>query len=88
MQFSDWKDLHARGRIADAIFICVMDQMHAELVSAFSAQGYHIFCEKPMATTIEDCVKMVKEVKATGKIFGMGHGAFRRPYMAAAQIDV
>jgi predicted dehydrogenase len=28
-----------------------------------------------MATTVEDCVKMVKDVKAaTGIIFGIGHG--------------
>lgn len=74
LQFADWKDLLAKGRVADAIFICVMDQMHAELVTAFSEQGYHIFCEKPMATTVEDCVKMVKDVNESGKIFGVGHG--------------
>lgn len=76
LQFADWEDLLAKGRVADAIFICVMDQMHAELVTAFSEQGYHIFCEKPMATTVEDCVKMVKDVKQSGKIFGVGHGEF------------
>ncbi|KAK1925438.1 putative NAD-binding Rossmann fold oxidoreductase [Papiliotrema laurentii] len=73
MQFSDWRDLLALGRIADTVFICVMDQMHAELVKEFSKQGYHIFCEKPMATTVPECVQMVKDVRQSDKVFGMGH---------------
>lgn len=48
--------------------------MHAELVREFSKLGYHIFCEKPMATTVEECVQMVKDVRRTDKVFGMGHG--------------
>ena len=53
------------------------DQLHAPLVEAFAKQGYHILCEKPMATTIEECVDMVKQVQASEekKIFGVGHGA-------------
>lgn len=50
------------------------DPLHAPLVEVFAKQGYHILCEKPMATTIADCVKMVKDVKASGGVFGMGHG--------------
>ena len=50
--------------------------MHARQVTAFSKQGYDILCEKPMAITIPDCVKMAKEVNASGGIFGVGHGEF------------
>jgi hypothetical protein len=53
----------------------LQDDLHAELVTAFSKQGYHILCEKPMATSVDDCVKMVKEVEAApDTIFGIGHG--------------
>ena len=80
------------GRIADAVIVAVLvrpriwlgsklradnkDQLHAPLVEAFAKQGYHILCEKPMATTIEECVDMVKQVQASEekKIFGVGHG--------------
>lgn len=50
--------------------------MHAPLVEAFAKQGYHILCEKPMATTIEECVEMVKQVQASEqkRVFGIGHG--------------
>ncbi|GFZ45521.1 hypothetical protein JCM24511_03247 [Saitozyma sp. JCM 24511] len=86
MQFTNWKDLHAKGRIADAILVCVLDDLHAELVTAFSKQGYHILCEKPMATSVDDCVKMVKEVEAApGTIFGIGHVLRYSPYNRAVK---
>ncbi|WWD17686.1 hypothetical protein CI109_102127 [Kwoniella shandongensis] len=86
-QFSDWHDLHSKGRIADAILICVLDDLHAELVSAFAQQGYHILCEKPMATRVDDCVKMVREVQAEKepKVFGMGHVLRYSPYNQAVK---
>lgn len=61
-------------RLADAIVIAVQDSMHAEVVLAFAEQGYHMLCEKPMATTAEDCVRMAAAVKKAGIIFGVGHG--------------
>lgn len=51
--------------------------MHIEVVLAFAAQGYHILCEKPMATSLEDCLKIEAAVKKSGIIFGMGHGRYR-----------
>jgi len=81
--FEDWKDLVAASdealkdvgkRLADAVLVSVQDHLHAEVTAAFASQGYHILCEKPMATTIEDCLKMQKAVNSAGIIFGMGHG--------------
>ncbi|KAL7419291.1 hypothetical protein Q5752_006128 [Cryptotrichosporon argae] len=85
-QWEDWKELVARGRVADAVVIGVLDALHAPLVTAFAAQGYHILCEKPMATTIDDCVKMVREVQAAGDIvFGIGHVLRYSPYNQAVK---
>ena len=82
--FESWQDLLKASadtiqtigkRLADAVVIAVQDQMHLEVTLAFAAQGYHILCEKPMATSLEDCVKIEAAVKKAGIIFGMGHGA-------------
>ena len=82
--FNSWKDFHAASaetiatigkRLADAVLIAVQDHMHAELVEAFAAQGYHILCEKPMATSVEHCLRIEDSIKNAGVIFGMGHGA-------------
>jgi predicted dehydrogenase len=83
--FDSWKALHeASGKsraesgkpIADAVLVTVQDKMHMEVVLAFAEQGYNILCEKPMATTPEECIRMAGAVKKGGKVFGMGHGKF------------
>ncbi|KAI0775972.1 streptomycin biosynthesis protein StrI [Trametes elegans] len=67
-------------RLADAVVIAVQDHMHVEVALAFAAQGYHILCEKPMATSVEECIKIESAVKQAGIIFGMGHVLRYSPY--------
>ena len=83
--FTTWQDLHAASaetintigkRLADAVVIAVQDSLHLQVATAFAEQGYHILCEKPMATTPEDCIKMETAIKKAGTIFGMGHGKY------------
>jgi predicted dehydrogenase len=50
--------------------------MHAELVEVFAAQGYDILCEKPLATSVEQCLRIEAAVKKAGIIFGLGHGVY------------
>ncbi|SPO01440.1 related to dehydrogenases and related proteins [Cephalotrichum gorgonifer] len=86
-QFGTWKDLAAKGRIADAVIIGVLDHLHAEAVADFAKLGYHILCEKPMATTIADCLKMIKDVNASpnNPVFGIGHVLRYSPYNTAVK---
>jgi threonine dehydrogenase-like Zn-dependent dehydrogenase len=82
--FGDWRDLLFAAkqtsttlpgtRLADAIVVSVQDAMHMEVVLAFAELGYPILCEKPMATSVEDCLRMHAAVKKSGVVFGMGHG--------------
>jgi len=81
--FNTWQELHAASAdtistigkpLADAVLVAVHDHLHAEIVDAFASQGYHILCEKPMATSLQDCIKIETAIKKTGAIFGMGHG--------------
>lgn len=53
----------------DAVLIMVPHAFHADLVSKVAAAGKHILCEKPMATTIEDCDRMIKAAKEAGVKF-------------------
>jgi predicted dehydrogenase len=65
--------------VADAVIIAIMDRGHAEAVKVFADQGYDILCEKPIATSIDECVGIVKAVKQNDVIFGCGHGQSLRP---------
>jgi predicted dehydrogenase len=47
----------------DAILIIVPHYLHEEMVVAAAEAGKHVLCEKPMATTIEGCDKMIKATK-------------------------
>ncbi|KAF9222094.1 NAD(P)-binding protein [Gyrodon lividus] len=70
-------------RLADAVIVAVQDHMHKEVVLAFAKQGYHILCEKPMATSLTDLLEMEEAIKQAGIIFGMGHVLRYSPYSKA-----
>jgi predicted dehydrogenase len=92
-EFEDWTQFityeeerrakAARGETVpegvDAAFICVMDEMHKEVIVGLAPLGLHIMCEKPLATTLADCVSIYKSLLPTlpnappTKIFSIGH---------------
>ncbi|KAJ7742448.1 hypothetical protein DFH07DRAFT_750395 [Mycena maculata] len=87
--FGTWQELHAASeetiktvgsRLADAVVVAVQDHMHKEVVLAFADQGYHILCEKPMATSLEDIIDIQEAMSRAGTIFGMGHVLRYSPY--------
>lgn len=57
----------------DAVSVCVTNNMHAEITIAALNAGKHVLCEKPMATTIEECEAMVKASEKSGKKLLIGH---------------
>ena len=51
----------------DAVSVCVANRFHAEISIQALKAGKHVLCEKPMATTPEDCEAMVAAAKEAGK---------------------
>jgi len=51
----------------DAVSICAANAFHAENTIKALKAGKHVLCEKPMATTLEDCEAMIKTAKESGK---------------------
>ncbi|CZT41893.1 related to dehydrogenases and related proteins [Rhynchosporium secalis] len=92
-EFEDWKQFltweqerrikAARGEDVpegvDGVFICVLDEMHMETIVGLAPLGLHVMCEKPLATSLDDCVSIYKSLlpdlpNATpSKIFSIGH---------------
>lgn len=56
----------------DAVSVCVANAYHAEVSIKALKAGKHVLCEKPMATTLEDCKKMVEAAEESGKILMIG----------------
>ena len=71
--FSDWKDLAAREKFAQAVIIGTQDAMHVEPAVAFSAKGYHILLEKPMAPSPDGCRTIAAAIRDSGVMFGVCH---------------
>lgn len=44
----------------DAVLIATPAYLHAEQTVAAAKAGKHVFCEKPMALTVEDCDRMIE----------------------------
>ncbi|CAD0110918.1 unnamed protein product, partial [Aureobasidium uvarum] len=90
-EFSDWKHFlrwetkrrsdAAAGRqvppAIDAISICILDEQHAEVVTALGHLSIHTLCEKPLATTLKDCMAISAAMSSRqggqSAIFGIGH---------------
>lgn len=53
-------------RDVDAVIIGSENSKHAALTISAAEAGKHIACEKPMATTLEDCDRMIEAVNRTG----------------------
>ncbi len=51
----------------DAVYIALPNSMHAEYTIRAANAGKHVFCEKPMATTVRDSEAMINACKAAGK---------------------
>jgi len=56
--YTDYRDVLARDDI-DAVSIVTMWDQHTDPTVAALAAGKHVFLEKPMASTVEDCRKIV-----------------------------
>ncbi len=46
----------------DVVYVCVPTALHKELVLRAAERGKHIFCEKPLATSLADVEEMVAAV--------------------------
>lgn len=62
--YTNWHDLVNRKDI-DAVSICLPHNMHAEVAIEAAKNGKHVLCEKPMATSLEDCDRMIEAAKET-----------------------
>ena len=62
----------------DGVFVCVLDEMHAEIITTLAPLHLHIMSEKPLATTLQDCLEIYRSLKPLKggpdqAIFSIGH---------------
>ena len=71
--YADWRDLLASPRLADVAIDATMDRDHLPSAVAAMRAGYHMLLEKPMATSLDDCVEIDRVRRETGRIVSVCH---------------
>ena len=56
----------------DAVIIATPHGMHAPMAIKALRAGVHVFCEKPMSDSLEECVSMLRAAEASGGVFSVG----------------
>jgi len=66
----------------DAIYVTTPNTKHTELAILAAEERKHVFCEKPMATSVADARRIVKIAEKSQKIFQVGHNRRFAPVYA------
>ena len=72
-QFRSWEDLVERPALGVAALNSTMDQTHHASTLALLAAGYEVLLEKPMATSPQDCVDLVRAARQAGRMLQICH---------------
>ena len=64
---TDWREI-TRADDIDVVAICVPNLLHAEVACDALANGKHVICEKPIATTSEEARRMVAAAAGAGLV--------------------
>lgn len=57
----------------EAVFVCTPQHLHRPVVEQALAHGLAVFCEKPMASTLEDADAMIRAAEAAQAVLLIGH---------------
>jgi predicted dehydrogenase len=56
--------------VIDVVFVCVLDEMHEEVVCGIAELGVHICVEKPLSTSLQSCGRIYRALKSAGESRG------------------
>ena len=69
--YDDYREMLAEADI-EAVIIATPNYTHADVAVASLEAGKHVLSEKPMATTLADCDRMIAARDASGKVLQIG----------------
>lgn len=76
----DTFDRIAENRDVDIVYVVLPNALHAGLTERAARAGKHVICEKPMATTVEDCRRMIAACNTAGVQLSIGYRLHFDPY--------
>jgi predicted dehydrogenase len=70
--YADYHKLFAEQKDLDGVIVITPNFLHAEVTVAALSHGFHVLCEKPMATTVEDANRMIAAAERSRKVLQIG----------------
>lgn len=70
-RYADYRAL-LDDRSLDAIAVCVPAQFHVEIAAAVLEAGKHLFVEKPLALSLDECDRLISKAQMTNKKIMVG----------------
>lgn len=52
--------------VVDAVYICLPNHLHSSFAMRALESGIHVLCEKPLALSVKDCLRLRDEAAASG----------------------
>ncbi len=80
--YPGYEEILAEPKLADACFVCTQDSMHFIPAKTAMEKGYHLFLEKPMAVTPEDCVRLGEIARKEQVRLMIGHVLRYTPFFS------
>jgi myo-inositol 2-dehydrogenase/D-chiro-inositol 1-dehydrogenase len=77
------RDVEALIEAVDAIYITTPNTKHTAIALAALASGKHVFCEKPMATSLDDARAVLDAATRSNSVFQVGHNRRFAPVYAS-----
>ncbi len=72
-------------RRADFVSIVTPNHLHYPVAKCFLARGFHIICDKPMTSTLEDARDLRDAVKKSDRVFALTHNYTGYPMVKEAR---
>jgi predicted dehydrogenase len=83
-QYSNAEDMFSKEDL-DAVVIATPNYTHRDMALKAFAAGFHVMCEKPLATTLEECDDIIAAGKKANRLLHVGlHRRYRTIYTRLA----
>lgn len=77
--YETYDDIAANDDI-DIVYVVLPNGMHAEYTIRAAEAGKHVICEKPMATSVEECKNMIAACNKAGTKLSIGYRLHFEPH--------
>lgn len=83
--YADHRELLDKEKGVQAVIVATPTHLHREVAVDALEAGKHVYCEAPLASTIEDCQAIVAAARASGKACSAGMQGRTNPIYSLAR---